>query len=85
MPSNCLQIHRNAAALEPIRGVVSSPIVRLAKDPSGRADGRKQPVELLDTYRYAKASARSCGPARPRPARQWAVRPPPLPLYKILR
>ena len=68
MPSNCLQIHRNAAALEPIRGVVSSPIVRLAKDPSGRADGRKQPVELLDTYRCAKTSTESCGPARPRPA-----------------
>ena len=42
--------------------------MRLAKSPPGRADGRKQPVELLYTYRCAKASTESCDPARPRPA-----------------
>ena len=56
---------------------------RLVKDPSGRTDGRKQPVELLDTYRCAKASTKSCGPALPRPAPVARVAPP-LPLYKIL-
>ena len=63
-----------------IRGVVSSPIVRLAKDPSGRADGRKQPVELLDTCRYAKASTKLGGPARPRPAPVAREAPSPTPL-----
>ena len=56
--------------------ILRNPFSEISEDLSGRADGRKQPVELLDTYRYAKASARSCGPARPRPARQWAVSSP---------
>ena len=49
------------------------------KDSSGRADGRKQPVELLDTYRCAKASTKSCGPARPRPAPVAREAPSPYP------
>ena len=55
-------------------------LVSLAKDPSGRADGRKQPVGLLDTYRCAKASTKSCGPARPRPAPVAREAPSPTPL-----
>ena len=62
-----------------------NPFSEISEDPSGRADGRKQPVELLDTYRCAKASTKSCGPAWPRPApvaRDGPARPRPAPVVR---
>ena len=63
-------------------GIVAhlNPFSEISEDLSGRADGRKQPVELSDTYRCAKASTKSGGPARPRPAPVAREAPSPTPL-----